>query len=620
MLTRLLGWLLIASASLTAQTVRVANFGPDDFDGWKRCTVDVMPPHKAGELPDGTRYVIGRAIGADARVIDLRLKLASGDVATLNLAKSREIDFAVTPLAADTLGQPTLAGQPLALISARQDGAGHLLHYRGRSTAMLNADLWVVWYPDRPAVASGEIVVCASNPAVSDPTAVVPDKFTLQFGSTVLVPGAQGGGPCLLLPQGTVLGDGQARSFPITVLWMGWMTKDQWGVAAAGAALSVSANGIERLYPDGNPASRMAPLAWTRQHRQGAIDRLHTWAAGPLGVAARSGDTGAQEDQVWPGGECMQGEASLGAETVRYLVALGQSRRPCHHLETDGELLRIDEHPQLVIWTGRPHYDRRVSPDQLGKSRKPTIDECHGWEGPDREHWLLNTLAIAHRLIGSPALEWQLQAQSRLFLFQETTDPRLSTSGWSAERAVGWAGIVAVHLARSLPPAMAARIADRWRARVRLVYLPQLSTKPQGIWYPRNDPRLTADTGWQMSWMPYQQAVGAFGLGYACRHLGPVEGVEFAHEAALVVLDAWEEQTNGAFKPWAYLGFAADSAAVPRVEGAGAHYGAGVWVWMVPAIATVAEYDHANEKAAAIWRQVQTQADPHWLPPGVEVK
>jgi hypothetical protein len=80
---------------------------------------------------------------------------------------------------------------------------------------------------------------------------------------------------------------------------------------------------------------------------------------------------------------------------ARYYAALGQLRRPCHHLEDQA---------------GR---------DQLGKPRQPTLSETHGWLGPDREHWLQNTVAIALRITGGPALEWEMAAQARLFWWHE---------------------------------------------------------------------------------------------------------------------------------------------------------------------------------------------------------
>lgn len=624
---RLLAWLLLCCA-LPAQIVHVANYSGAEFDGWKRATVDVMPPTKAG-LAGDVLYVLGRRIGSDARVIDLRVRLAPGEIRTIDLRKADAAEFDLGPLPANPLaffGMPSIAGVPLSMVDAKPDGAAWLAHLRARTGPMLCVDLWVTWYPDQPSWATAEAVVTASNPTVPDLVATVPEDFRLRFGTAdVVVPGlilepsnAQGAraGGARLLPAGAVLGDGQARSFPLVFIWRQHLTSErEWSSAGAAASLSICANGIAKLWPDGNPQTIADPLGWTRANWAGAIARLHTWDDGPLGVKKRSGDTGKQEDQVFVGGECCSGPASLGAETVRYLVALGQSKRPCHHLEAGGSLLDLAKHPRLVIWSGRAHWHTGVSPDQLGKPRALTEIESHGWSGPDREHWLENSVAIAYRLTGSPALQGQLGAQARLFLLQETVDHKLSTSDFSAERAIGWAGIVAVHLWRSLEDrTLAEQVAQRWRDRVTKVYIPKLAGKPQDVWKPQPDARLIADTGWQpINWMPYQQAIGAYGLDYACRLLGPPEGRELALRGAKAALRAWERLPDGRWKPWSYWGYSATET-VPFIEGYGAHDGQNVWVWFTPAVWMVRDREPQNEQARMIWQQVAREADPKWLP------
>ncbi|MCC7063407.1 MAG: hypothetical protein IT456_11420 [Planctomycetes bacterium] len=619
--------LLALTLPCLAQVVHVANYSGSEFEGWKRATVDVLPPAKAGQAGD-VRFVLGRRIGSDARAIDLHLRLAPGEIRTIDLRKSEPCDFALAQLPANPLaffGLPSIADVPFGIVGVQPDGAAWLAHLRARTGPMLCTDLWVTWYPDQPSWATAEAIVTASNPTVPDLVATVPDDFRLRFGTAdVVVPGlpielptegARAGG-ARLLPAGTVLGDGQARSFPLVFIWRQHLTSErEWSSAGAAASLSICANGIAKLWPDGNPQPIADPLGWTRTNWAGAIARLHTWDDGPLGVKKRSGDTGKQEDQVFVGGECCSGPASLGAETVRYLVALGQSRRPCHHLEASGALLDLARHPKLVIWSGRAHWHTEVSPDRLGKPRTLTEIESHGWSGPDREHWLCNNLAIAYRISSSPALQWQIEAQARLFLLQETVDPKLSTSDFSAERAIGWAGIVAVHLWRSLEDrTLAEQVAQRWRDRVVRVYIPKLGRKAQDVWYPRNDARLTADTGWSpLNFMPYQQAIGAYGLDYACRLLGPAEGRELALRGARAAMRAWERQPDGRWKPWSYWGYSTDST-VPFIERAGAAHGPNVWVWFTPGIWTVLAHEPQNEQARAIWQQVVRETDPKWIP------
>lgn len=618
-------------APLAAQTVRVANYSGQTFDGWKRATVDVMPPHEAGRVGD-VRYVLGRRIGADLRVVDLRLRLDPGQVLELDLATAIAAPFARGPLPADPIaffGSPSIAGKALQVVRVDPDGAGYLVHLRTRVGRMLCANVWLAWYPDVPGWCTGEAVIAASNPTVGDMAATVPPDFALRFGAAdVLVPGlAQVGGACLL-PQGEILGDGQARSFPLALVWRQHLrSSTDWASAGAAANLAICANGVARLWPGGNPSmlAGASPLAWTIQHWAGAVERLHRWDAGPLGVVAGSGQTGAQEDQVFVGAEAMAGRAGLGAETVRYLVALGQSRRPCHHLEASGDQIVPALHPTCVFWSSRPHWHTGVSPDQLGKPRALGDLETHGWYGPDREHWLVNTLAAGARLTGSPALQWQLSAHARNFLLAETVDPRLSTSSPDAARSVGWAGIVVAHLWKNLEDrALAEQVAERWRQRVRLIYVPQLGARAGDIWDPRADDRIKWEIGfqWEQGWMPEQQAVGVYGLDLACSLVGPPEGRALALRSAKAVLDRAFVRTGDRWVEWERLGYRGADVLQPHeiIEGNGAHrtgwYRA---AWFPLATATVLRHEPTNERALSIWRQQLADGGGggSWFPPEV---
>ena len=592
----------LLAAWLPAQVVSLANYSGSAYDGWKRCTVDVMPPHEAGQV-GATRYVLGRRIGTDVRVIDVRVRLDAGEVLSLDLSTATPWAFVLGPLPADPLaffGAPTIAGVPLQVVALQADGAGYLAHLRARVGPMLCCDLWLWWYPDAPAWAIGEAVVCASNPAVPDVTATVPTDFRLRFGTAdVLVPGAQGGGPCLL-PAGTIFGDGQARSFPLVLIWRQHLTSPtEWSSAGAAANLAIAANGISRLWPDGNPAPvpGASPLDWTRAHWADAISSLHRWERPVgLGVNQRSGDAGAQEDQVFVGAETLDTEG-LGAETVRYLVALSQSRRPCHHLEADGSLLRLAAHPQLVLWDGRPHWHAGVSPDRLGKSRGLTELDTHGWYGPDVEHWLLNTLATAARLTGSPALQWQLEHEARVYLLQSVASPWLF-----AARATGWDGIGAVHLWRTLEDrALAQQVRDGWLRRFDAILLPQLSAKPNDIWDVRkDDPRL--GTGeW---WMPWQQAVGAYGLDMAGQVFGRADARALALRGARRALaDGWKLDGS----TWlTYWNLAVDG------RGTLSHNANNFGMPLAPAV--VLRHEPSNEKARAVWAQIAPDGGP-WIAP-----
>lgn len=262
-----------------------------------------------------------------------------------------------------------------------EGGAGWLAHLRGRVTGHVVADLWALHYPGS-GYARGELMVTASPTFPQNTTATLPHDLRLEWGGALaLVPGAPSSGLGALRYAGDQIGDGQARTWLVCIVWPRLMRAQDWTMASAQAELGICANGIGRLWPQGNPQlpAGADQLAWTRQNRPDAIASLHRWAPPRgLGVAAYSRQTGAQEDHVFVGAETL-GERGLGAETVRYLVALAQSRRPCQFRESDGELLQLSEHTRLAMWDRMPYWDRRQSSDRLGRKRDSNQIEPQGW-------------------------------------------------------------------------------------------------------------------------------------------------------------------------------------------------------------------------------------------------
>lgn len=603
--------------------IRIANYSPDRYSGWVRTTTDRAIP-AAGEL-DGNPYVRGRQLG-DAWVVDIKVGMPGGRVLQMDpegatLGPVRLVDV---PAMVSRVGTPSILGVPLQVVSSRQDGAAVLIHYRAKILPNLVADVWLWPYQDQ-GWCRGVCTLTAGNPQLPDLVAVVPADLKLEIdGAVVTVPKRL---PDALLPPGETIADAQSRAFPITVIWPTRlnMANGDWASAGAMVLWQICANGIERLWPGGYPTLPvgMSRLGWTRQHWSGAEERLQGWEAGPLGAVAGGGQTGDQEDQVFVGAEC-EGVEGLGAETVRYFVALGQSRQPCHHIEADGSPLSSGEHPNLVLWSGRPHWHTGVSPDQLGKLQALT-NEAHGWSGPDREHWLLNTLACAARLTGCPALQAQLAAHARNFLLAETLDPRLSTSSPDAARSVGWAGFVVSHVWRNLEDrALAEQVAERWRQRVLQIYVPQLGARPGGIWDPRADARIRWEIGlqWEQGWMPEQQAVGVAGLDMACALVGPEEGRALALAGAKEVLRRAFTVDGSRFVEWERLGYRGADVLQPHeiIEGNGAHrtgwYRA---AWFPLATAVVLRHEPQNETARAIWRQQVSDGGGggRWFWPGM---
>lgn len=617
--------LVLLPCTAAAQTVRVANNSATPFYGWVRTVVDTKPAHPAGKLADDTRYAVARPIGTDAWAIDVQVKLQARERRSIDLSVAVPELPPKVQLPNDVLGHfggwITVGGLPLGVAGASIDGAALAVHCTGRIAPMLHVDVWLRWYPSQPGMVTGEVVVCCSNGAVPDMGATVAQPLHLQWGDGLVhVLGAGWGGA--IVPGATSFADGQARAVPFAVVWRRHVPDTDaigWSQAVAGALHSTGAVGIERLWPDGNPQLQPGfdAVEWTKQLWPIAQARLHTWEPGVVGPNPNSGDTGAQEDQVFVRGEPFA-PGGEGAEQVAYLAALEQASRPAYHLEANGHQADPLDHPNCVFWSGRPHWHRGVSPDQLGKGG--VLPDTHGWSAQDREHWLINTLAAAARLKDSPALQWMLRQNARAFLFAETVRPGWSTSGPDAARSVGWAGIVAVHLSRGLEDQdLARRVGARYRERCELVYLPRLGGQPLDIWDVRVDDARLGPGAW---WMAWQQSIGSYGLDLAARHFNLPFVRDLARRAALAcVAHNWVLQ--GEYHGVGNIRFP------PPAPSA---YDDRVWpdpwfetTWDLPALWVVLQSDPGHGKARAIWQQAMGDLEARgshpsgrrsWVPPG----
>lgn len=595
MFRELLATLLLA-ASATAQFLHVSNTSGGRFDGWIRTTTDVdLPP--ATKL-DRVLIVRGRPLGLQLWSVDVRVALEPGETLGYKLVSLQSAPWRTAPVAADALkamGQPSLAGAPLSVKEVTLDGAGYFVHLAGRVRPMLHADLWLKHYPDQPGIACGELVLCASNASLPDLQVAVPEDLTLRFGEAAVIVLGLPAGP--LMPAGDAMADGQAKSWPVTVVWPRLLRDFEWSTAGALSNLQIGARGLTYTWPGGNPLFPGSVREWVQKNTPPAIASLHSWSAA-LGVNPRSGDTGAQEDQFFVGGE-----ASVpGADLPRYLAALGQSRRPCHHLESSGELIRLSDRPQLKFWEGRAHWHRGVSPDQLGKRTTLSIrDVPGGWWGPDEEHLLYNSVVVSYRLRGSPALQWQLEHAARHLLAM----PRGRVG---AARAIGYRGWLASHLWRNL--------ADRKLAQqVRAFFLDHFATellpaltRAGDIWDVREDPRL----GPGRRYMAWQLAVGAGGLWAASTDFDSMAGQDHALAAAKRVLTDAYVQTDAGWR--AYYTVA--------VDGGAPAFGASDWsdfgTPMAAGVVLLASRgDPMASRASSVWDQLVARGSWRWLSPTV---
>lgn len=538
-------WLFSACAAAQTPQVHVANYWGQPFRGWVRATID----GDAGAIgvakwETGDVAVVGPEFGLGQRIVDLRLDLDAGAARTLSLSPDADAGRGAPPATiAKSWGavalEPwqmsaapmTVLGVPLQIVRMAQVGAGWELEMRARPIPQLCVRLFAVLYPGQPW-ATGEVVVTAANTTLPDLLTVVPAGMTLEHPDVVVL--VLGSPSRAIAPAGDTIADGQSIASPVTLVWPAHVaTAEDTNSIGAAAALAVGASGLQRLWPGGNPRGERSPQ-WLTQKWAEAMAKVQSWTPGPLGVNARSGDTGAQEDQGHPGIECAMGLRSAGAEHLRYLVALKQMRRPCTQLEPDGALLDLARHPDLIYWDGRPHW---ISTDALGKTGGVSMTMAKGWQGPDVEHEFAFSVQLAARLTASQALQFELETLARVMILQHTTRPGWSTSQTYASRAVGWEALNAVNLWFALRDrALAERVRAHWLDRWTKVLRPQLMARAEGVWDWRRDDRL--GPGWW--WITWQQAVGAYGLETAGRVFGVPEARELALAAARkVVLDGW---------------------------------------------------------------------------------
>lgn len=566
------------------------------FRGWLRTTTDakLTGPVSVG----GVEIVPCRRIGLDVHAVDVWVHLSPDEARELDLSTAVPSNWQPPLPPADPAshfgGEPRLNGEPMLLAGIQQDGAAWLGSYKARIGRMFIVELWLRWYPDQPAVVEGEMMLTCSNADVPDMGEVLPE-LRLTFGDGILF---------TKLPRaGMRFADGQARAFPITFVWTRHLrTSLDWATAGCIVTHSIGAVGVSRLLPGGNPTlpANFNLPAWASQHWQRSQDILTTWEHPQLGPAADTGQTGAVEDQCFVGGECFI-PGGTGAEWINYFAALATSGHPMHHYEKDGTVVDKDRRPGLRMFYSRPHSS---GSDRLNKPRDLSIEEANGWNGPDAQHWTINRLAAAARLKDSPACQRLLECHARNYLVQLTTTPGWSTSTiWSA-REVGWEGIAAVHLYRCLEDrGLAERVKAHWRDRVAKIILPWIGSKL--AWDVRKDDARLGSGEW---WMPWQQALGVYGLDLACEVLDVQAGRAAALAGAFrVMAEAWTRE-GGRLVEYE----------LRALDGRRSRSGMFATAWLPLAVATVLRHESGNALAREVWQQIVADAngDGRWLDPG----
>lgn len=614
--------ILAAAAFLPGQDIRVTNLGGHPYRGWATAT---LPDESLPERGHAASYAVGRKVGRGYHLLHLRVDLDPGEVQTLTLEDAHDADVPNPVLPAEAAADPLayfgrlrVLGTPLEMVSATPDGPSLLFHLRARVAPLLVADAWVQYYPGQ-AWAPLEVLLTASNVTIPDTRYLATEDVVLEADAQVQVSlrGHQHhpGGP-VLLPAGTTIGTDQGFPYTGTILWVDRLTDYQSAGAWVQAPILASAAPEEwagHFGPYGmwgELPPRFQPRAWVQNHLGAALDRLDSWDAGPLGPAASSTVTGAQEDQGFV--KCSETfhPDGNGAQFVRYLVALKMAHRPVGYRDARGGPIHPGDHPSLVLWNGRPHWHTGVSPDQLGKPSGQSVD-WHGWFGPDREHWLVNTLCGSYLLTGSPLLQQLIHDQSTVVLLGETVDPRLSTSHSGAPRGVGWTMLACAWIWHCLDSdATADALEARVRARAAAVLVPEL-TRPD-TWDVRyfgttTDNRIMKDLPAAVrAWIPWQHAIAAMGLEAGHRTWPDIPGLgELARQAARTVVDHGWSLNSTTYTEWDAVG-----EVVPGEPPAPSAYRVGSgWVfrsgWFSEWCAAACPLDVGGARAAAILEQVR---------------
>lgn len=600
--------------------LRIANRSSHQTNCWVQATTDQALSISSGVFGDA-RFVLGPGAGQDTRIIHFKCPLAPGEEKEFDLSVFEPTEFSTATIPSNPVqffgGYAMVNLLGMNWVEFIPFGAGFRCHLRQRVGRLFVVDLSFVWFPDEPWIAHGEVMITASNPAVSDMTEVSP-QITVRFGSAlvaVLGKGLDG----VVLDQGTTFADGNARIIPISFVWLNKIPNlEVFLQCMAQVSHGVSAVGIEKLLPNGNPI--MYPgfnvRAWTQSLWAESQRRLHTFEPALLGPAPISGVTGRQGDQMIVRGEPFVPHG-VGSEKLALWAAYKMANRPNNQRENDGGIFVPAWHTQrpVIFWDGRPHAALWNLVERFGKPRGLEQSEANGWWGPDVEHDLMNNLSAAARLTGSHACQWVMENLAKIYPLQRTTTHGWSTSQMYASRALGYECLNVIHFWMNLHNRQLANetknfFLSRWNIVNRPALQQMLTQYPQGAFMDVriDDPRLGPGP-W---YIPWQQGFATYPLDLAGEVFGIPEMREMAMLFARQVLDqAWEKQGS----TWVSRANCPISGPLNPADGSFNYFG------MSMAVATVLRNDPTNSKAREIYDYLKshasTDADTQWLVPGI---
>lgn len=605
--------------------VELNNASDFPFHGWLYTTTDVLPDAPFGTTEDGTYWEIGNPIGLDLWGVHVKVRIPAQSRKTVKMTvqtkedRLRDADFPADPVA--FFGGPMVVRKagvfaddvPFSVVGFERDGPSISIHCRAVTT--LVQDVWVRWYPGQPW-ADAEMLSVFSDPSIPDLSWEAGKSIDIVFGDSVTLD-VGGGFVSPEIPQGKRFANGCGEACPMMFVWPRMVSNaEQWASVAAMASQMLGAVGVQKLWPNGTPIlpSDFGAVAWAvKNYNPCKWVAAGSTAWPPIGPNRVSSDTGSQEEQGFVRAEPIH---LPGLEVPIYWAAMAMARRPCQHREADGSLLMDHSkmEPRGLMWDGVWHFSAGVSPYQGGKPRQITREEAGGIWGPDVEHNTFNTLAAAQRYKGSRLCDYLMDTLARLYWHQWTTDPNWSTTDMYAARAVFFECWNAVLLHRGLRDrGVAEKVKAHWFNRMNLVTLPRLQRQSAewhvDIWDVRVDDNRLGPGNW---WLPYQQAMGAYGMDLAGEYFGHQGARLRALMGATAVMDCWRE-VNGRWEPVEKCQAGTETTAPTNPSWS--YYG------MALAPAVVLRHDPNHAKAKAIMQQLirdaKTTDDTRWLAPEV---
>jgi hypothetical protein len=506
--------------------LQIHNYGPDEFSGWIRTVTDFYraDPVAMVDPTTGTYVVPGGVAGHGRWYIDVLVRIGGQSRIEIPWDRFRPMRQDVLDTLAADINVEEIR-QRFGADYAALDGAAVLLRSERFYDGVKRWTFIRYYAGDAHAVMEGVAVAAREGGAEMVPH--LPAGWSTYLQTIHL--------------QRYRLADGQGMAWSALLFDAhALLTRGGAERARLVGEFQVHAQALQALFSGGTgwPLFVGDVAEWVNRHSR-CWQVLAGWDRGTLGPEKDVSGTGAQEDQLFVGGE---GKVP-GAWVPRYWAALGTWRHPCHVLHLDGSWPDPDR-DFCAYHLGRPRasYGGNTT---LGRTTWPSKVAANGWaNGADPEHWLLGNLYAVLGLAATPAGQLQARFHAMAWLFSCTVREGLTTTRRAGTaREFGYKCWVAFQLWHMLDDR---DLAERIRQRV-LEWLPQAADAMRrkvvnGWWDPREDSRLGPGK-WAMAW---QQVLG----GWAGWRLGRLfnldELAEWAHDAMVF---AYTQALGGGTRP-----------------------------------------------------------------------